>query len=403
MGNTIQRTAGRANSLLLPLLAFSLTVSTSALSVLAVLVLFCWVIEGGYREKAAEIFRSEVAVAVLIYLGLHVVGLLWTGDMASGLGMLEKQWKLALMPVFLAAVRPAHRRRYIFFFLAGLVAVMVSTYLAWFDLFHYGGVTPEHPTRKVFHVVYNPLLALGFYFVMHEVLWGRLARVLRSGLAVVALAMALNMFITEGRAGQVAFFAMLTILMLQYYRKNIWKGLIIAGIVLPVIFFAGYTLSPTFQKRVNMVREEISSFTENPNTSIGLRLQFWKNSWEIIKDNPLVGVGTGDFKMEYAGVNRARSPAMVATDNPHNQYVLVLSQFGLMGLAALLAVFWAQIRQAMAVGDEFQGARFAFPLFFLVIMFSESYLIVYETGFAFSFFSAVLYKPGDGPAKAHEY
>jgi O-antigen ligase len=403
MGNTIQRTAGRANYLLLPLLAFSLTVSTSALSVLAILVFLCWVIEGGYREKATEIFRSEVAVAVLIYLGLHVVGLLWTADMDSGLDMLGKQWKLALMPVFLTTVQPARRRRCIFFFLAGLVAVMVTTYLAWFDIFHYGGVTPDHPTRRVFHVVYNPLLALGFYFVMHEVLWGRITRGLRAGLVVVALAMALNMFITEGRAGQVAFFVMLALLMLQYYRKNIWKGLIIAGVVLPVIFLAGYTLSPTFQKRVNMVREEVSSFTENPNTSIGLRLQFWKNSWEIIKNNPLVGVGTGDFKMEYARVNWALSPAMVATDNPHNQYVLVLSQFGLMGLAALLAVFWVQIRQAMAVEDEFQRVRFAFPLFFLVIMLSESYLIVYETGFAFSFFSAVLYTLEAGPAKIREY
>ena len=77
--------------------------------------------------------------------------------------MLEKQWKLALLPVFLTVAQPSHRRRYIYFFLAGLVAVMLTTYLAWFDLFHYGGVTPDHPTRRVFHVVYNPLLALGFY------------------------------------------------------------------------------------------------------------------------------------------------------------------------------------------------------------------------------------------------
>jgi O-antigen ligase len=392
MEKKIQVAAGRVNSLLLPLFAISLAVSTSALSVLAILIVLFWVIEGGYKGKLLEIFRNKVTVAVLIYLGLYVVGMLWTEDKTAGFAMLEKQWKLALLPFFLTVVQPAHRRRYIYFFLAGLVAVMLTTYLAWFDLFHYGGVNPDHLTRKVFHVVYNPLLALGFYLVMHEVLWGQVSRRLRYGFIVIALAMALNMFITEGRAGQVAFFVMLGLLLLQHYRGNLLKGIVIAGVALPLIFVAGYHFSPTFHKRVELVREEVSGFAENPNTSIGLRLLFWQNSWEIIKKNPVVGVGTGDFGREYAKVNRIASPDMVATENPHNQYVLVLCQFGLLGLVSLGTIFVMQIWQAITVNDGFRRIRFAFPLLFLLIMLSESYLIVYETAFLFSFFSAFLYK-----------
>jgi O-antigen ligase len=352
----------------------------------------CWIIEGDYRNKLAEMFSNEVSIAVFLYLGLHVAGLLWSADKAGGFSMLEKQWKLLLMPVFLTIVQPSHRRRYMYFFLGGLVAVMLTTYLAWWDLFHFDGVTPEHPTRRMFHVVYNPLLALGFYMVIHEVLWGGLTAGRRTCAIFIALAMALNMFITEGRAGQVAFFAMLVLLLLQYYRKNVLKGIVIACVTLPLIFLAGYNLSPTFHKRVKMVREEVSMFSENPNTSIGLRLLFWKNSWEIIKENPLVGVGTGDFAQEYAAINSTSSPDMVSTDNPHNQYILVLCQFGLLGLASLLSIFYVQVKQAFAVGDEYRRIRLAFPVFFLIIMLSESYLIVYETGFAFSLFSAVFYK-----------
>ncbi len=392
MQTSVQQTAQRINSWLLPLLALSLTVSTSALSVLAILIFIVWIFEGNYRDKISEIFSNSVSIAVIFYLALHVVGLLWSEDKSGGFSMLEKQWKLMLMPVFLTIVQPEHRRRYVCFFLAGLIGVMLATYLSWFDLFHYGGASPEHPTRRLFHIVYNPLLALGFYLVAHEALWGRLTPGKRSCVIIIALAMALNMFITEGRAGQVAFFAMLGLLFLQYFRKNIFKGLIIAGVVLPLIFVAGYKLSPTFHKRVNMVGEEVSSFTDNPNTSIGLRLLFWKNSLEIIKNNPVFGVGTGDFGREYAKINSISSPGMVATDNPHNQYVLVLCQFGLLGLVSLLAIFYEQLRQAFAVDDEFRRIRFAFPIFFLVIMLSESYLIVYETGFAFSLFSAVFYR-----------
>ena len=130
MQTTVQETAQKINSWLLPLLALSLTVSTSALSVLAILIFIFWVLEGNYRSKVSEIFSNKVSIAVLLYLGLHVVGLLWSEDKSEGFSMLEKQWKLMLMPVFLTLVQPSHRRRYVYFFLAGLIGVMLTTYLA---------------------------------------------------------------------------------------------------------------------------------------------------------------------------------------------------------------------------------------------------------------------------------
>ena len=94
----VQHTAQRVNTWLLPLLALSLPVSTSAVSVLAVLIFVFWV------------------AALLLYLFLHVIGLLWTNDKVSGFDVLQKQWKLMFMPVFLTALQPEHRRRNIYFF-----------------------------------------------------------------------------------------------------------------------------------------------------------------------------------------------------------------------------------------------------------------------------------------------
>lgn len=386
-----QQTAQKINSWLLPLLMLSLPASTSVVSALALIILCLWLLEGDYRDKLAEIFTNSVCIAVLLYLGLHVIGFLWTEDKGAGVQMLEKQWKLMLLPIFLTIVKPSHRRQYIFCFLAGLTGVMLLSFLAWFDIFQYAGTTPEHPTRRLFHVVYNPMLAFGFYLVMHEVLWGERSGLLRIVFIVVGLLMACNMFVTEGRAGQVAFFVMLGLLLAQYFRKNIFAGLLIAGVLLPLIFATGYKLSPNFQNRVDLVRTEVSQFSENPNSSVGLRLLFWKNSWEIIKENPVIGVGTGDFQTEYAKVNNRNSPKMVVTDNPHNQYIMVLCQFGVLGLIFLLTIFFLQIRHAGTVDDQFKRVRLAFPVFFLVIMLSESYLMVYETGFLFSLFSAILY------------
>ena len=390
--NRIQELTARANPWLVALLALSLPVSTSAVSVFACLVLLCWLVAGEYGRKLKEMAANPVCVALLAYLALHLLGLLWTADRAGGLDMLGKLWKLLLLPVVLTTLRPGDRRPVLYFFLAGLSATMVTTYLAWLGLYHFGGVTPAHPTRGLFHVVYNPMLAFGCYLALHETIWGEGSPRRRAGFLLLSLALSVDMFITEGRAGQLAFFVLLTLLLLQYFSKRILRGILVAVIAVPLLFAGSYALSPTFQQRVDAVGHEIATFDTNPNTSIGLRLLFWRNSWRIIKMHPLAGVGTGDFHRAYKWMNMQFSPTMVATDNPHNQYVLVLCLFGLPGLAALLAIFVLQLREALQRSDDLHRLRLALPVLFLAIMLTESYLIVYETGIFFALFSAVLYK-----------
>ncbi len=393
----IQYTATSSIDWFTVLLAFSIPLSTSAVSVLAVLILFAWILAGDYSRKWTVITRNPVSLALLGYLGLFFLGLLWTQNIGAGMEMIEKQWKLLLFPVLLSSLVYSHRRRYIVSFLAGLTVAMLMTYLAWFNILHYGGVTPEHLTKRLFHVVYNPLLAFGFYLVCHEVLWGKRVGIRRLGLILLAACMAIDMFITEGRTGQVVFFVLLGLLFFQFFSQNKFKGTLLVLLILPFIFAAGYQLSPTFHHRVDAVGQEIREFHKNPNTSIGLRLLFWKNSWRIISKHPLLGVGTGDFQSAYAKVNAELSPDMVATDNPHNQYIFVLCQFGILGLLSLLSIFVVQIHQAVTIKDDWRRVRFAFPVFFLTIMLAESYLVIYETGFFFALFSAVLFARSGRP------
>ncbi len=410
--NTIQQQAGRLNSWLLAFLALALPLSTSAVSVLAILILTVWLVEGGYRQKLRVITANPVAMVVLVYLALYVIGLLWTKDLASGFDVLNKYWKLMLLPVFLTAVRWDHRRVYVGFYLAGMTVAIGMTFMAWFGrLFYYAADTMRFFTCVSHNrdIAYNPMLAFAIYLLWHEVVWGKVRGAWRWLLVGLASLMMVNMFITEGRIGQVVFFVLSGLLILQVFKKNILRAVLLMIFVFPVIFTAGYQLSSVFHDRADHVYSEVLQFRSNPNTSVGLRLLFWQNSWEIIKKNPWLGVGTGDFQSAYAEVNKRQSPRMVATDNPHNQYILVLCQLGIVGLVALVAIFVTQIRQAFVLSDAGQGwpsvagakdgerttgwerIRLAFPLFFLTIMFTESYLIIAQTGFLFSLFSAVLY------------
>ncbi len=388
----LQALAGRANVFLPGLLAFVLPLSTSAVSGVAILILLFWLIEGRFSAKINEIIANPVVMAVAAYLAVMALGLLWSPDLWNGLDVLQGRWKIALVPVFLTAICWQYRFRYVLCFLAGLTITMGITYLAWFDLIHYADVSPTHLTRKTFHVVYNPLLAFGIYLILHQFIWGRLKPAGRFGLLCLAALMIFNMFITEGRTGQVVFFFLMGLLLFQLFSGSRWKAVAAVCLLLPMMYAGGYLLSPVFKQRIDVAITEMLNFRKNPNTSVGMRVQFSQNSLEIIRQHPLLGVGTGGFRSAYAQVNQKHTPWCVATDNPHNQYILILSMLGIPGIAALLLIFVTMFCQAWLVRDRWQRIRFAFPLFFLIIMLAESYLKVYETGFFFALFAAVLYK-----------
>jgi O-antigen ligase len=75
-----------------------------------------------------------------------------------------------------------------------------------------------------------------------------------------------------------------------------------------------------------------------------MRLEFWRKSLGFVAQAPILGNGTGStrdlFRRAADGENGA---AGVASDNPHNQYLAVAVQLGLVGLAILLAMWAAHL------------------------------------------------------------
>jgi O-antigen ligase len=120
-------------------------------------------------------------------------------------------------------------------------------------------------------------------------------------------------------------------------------GIIIVWILSACI----YNISPTFRVRFNAIIEDITQFkTKEDKTSVGTRLVFWQNTFKIIQANPIVGVGTGDFNIEYAKVNRAGDK--FSSDNPHNNYLFILALFGIPGFIIFINLFYQMFRYSFS-------------------------------------------------------
>ena len=381
---------------LLIILAFLMPLTVFGGNLIIVIICVLWLFSGNYKSKFDQIINNKLMLASIVFFCIHLVGLLWTEDLAWGLHIVHKMWYfIGLFPILYTIVRKDYISHYISAFILAISITEVCSYLVWFEVIEpFKNATVSNPTPFMSHISYNPILAFAIYLVLHEIFFNKkITNLVFALYSFFAISMTINMFITGGRAGQVMFFAMMAIIIFQFFNTQKIKALFLISFLIPGIFFTAYTTSDLFQERVDAAVKNSLFYSENKASSVGLRITFALNSWEAIKKNPIIGVGTGDFPIEYKKINKINTPGLPNTTNPHNMYVLVAMELGALGVISMLSIFYYQIKLSFNSSNKFiRDFGITLPLLFLVIMWSDSYLLGHYTTLIFVFFSSFLYK-----------
>ena len=395
-------------------LAFLMPLTVFGANLIIVIIVILWICSGNYRFKYQQIVKNKFLLASIIFFSLHVIGLIWSDDIIWGFKIVHKMWYFVLLlPVLSSIVRKEYIKHIIFAFLIAIAVTEILSYLVWFELIPpFKNAIVSNPTPFMSHVSYNPILAFAIYLVSHEIFFNKnLSKVKFFLYSFFVITMSINMFITGGRAGQVMFFASIAILIFQFFNAEKIKSLIIILVLIPGIFFTAYKSSTLFEERVDSALQDIVRYEgvkidegewspkktilrlANINTPVGERISYAVYSWKIFSTSPWIGVGTGDFPIEYQKLNTVYSPSMVSTNHPHNMYSLVTVQLGLVGLLSFLSIFYYQIKLSFHSPSRFiRDVGIALPLMFLLIMLSDSYLLGHYTTLMYVLFSSFLYK-----------
>jgi len=124
-------------------------------------------------------------------------------------------------------------------------------------------------------------------------------------------------------------------------------------------------------------------------TSMGIRWVFWENSLSMIAMNPILGTGSGGFSKVYADVVAGQKGWRArVTDDPHQQYLLITGEQGLVGLAIFLMILGSML---LSRGDD-KNRLGAFGILIMMVangMFNGHFGSFVE-GRLFWIFSAIL-------------
>jgi O-antigen ligase len=373
---------------------FSMSVSTAADSVLLALLFLCWLASGNWRTKYETVRCNPVATAALLMLAVVVAGLAWgKGSTADGIGYVKKYDDLLLVPILVTIfTRAEDRQRGLLALTAGILLTLGLSYalaLGWTPDWKFITAEPGNPTVFRRHITQNLFMAFGALLLLYHAANARDHRVRWMWVALSGLAAVNVLFLVQGRTGYLVLAGLVLFVLI---RRLHWKGVAAGAAVVAVSFASAYALSNSFHSRVELAISEAAAWRADQaaDSPIGVRLEFYRNTAQIIREHPLLGVGTGGFEAAYD--EQIRGTAMTRTRNPHNLYLLVTVQFGVIGLAALLLLLIRQWRCAALLTAPGHGllARGVVLVFVLGGIFN-SLIIDHAEGLFFAWMSGLLF------------
>lgn len=340
--NKLTQLRSKANSagvFFIILSCFFIPFSTSLMGAAAALAAVFWLLSGKLFSLPKLMCSNPlVGLAIILFL-LLVAGLVTTpAPLDDALAFLKKYRELLYfaMVVSLIMDNDGAARHAEDSFVAGCVVLLLLSYGIYFSIIP----SERFGHSVVYHITHSFFMAILAFWCLQRIFESRQYFYLWLGLFLAAT---FNLFyIAPGRTGMLVYVALIFLTVLQRFS---WKKSIpVTALVIAVIGIT-FVTSTNFSSRVREAVNEMTSYqAESSRTSLGMRFDWWQNSLALIKEKPIFGHGTGSFKTVQAEL--IKNSDTKPTDNPHNEYLLIAVQTGLVGLFLFVALLATQFLAA---------------------------------------------------------
>ncbi len=360
------------NYYLLILLVFAMPFYMRFLPYLIAASLLSWLLQKNIIQRVKNSFSSKYFIALILFYGLHLLGLIYTKNLDVGLFKIQVKLSLIIFPliIFSSGDYLAERKNKILysFVYGNIVASVICVVVAIYHSFQNGGdelfnaaVWPfarNWPFIKLIlagysyfnyswlstflHVSYFSMyLLLGLYFIYSRLIsqWNIFIPLKRFYHIIIAVFFLLMILLLQSRAAIIALSGLFLYELFYYIFK---PGKFRIKIILTGFFLALMTTVIYNSTRFNSLKSGTLEISYKQLQKDNLRLLIWGKSLDIIKKNVLIGVGTGDVKE--AILNEYDQKVTKATEgkyyNSHNEFLETAVRLGIIGEILLLIILF---------------------------------------------------------------
>lgn len=300
-------------------------------------------------------------IALLAYLVMFPLGLIWSLDVEWGQHIIARHWFWLLLPIVVVVlISEKNRCAFLAAMSTGLIANLVYCVLQANGLVEGhadAGSSMDNPTGHIGHTSFGFIYGIWCAWLVH---WGLLRRDRLAWLAwILALWAVVMVFMAQGQSGYMVTVALLLLVAVKWVNVFKRRGLFLTGML--VLFIAGAfivfgpgkdRIMGTWHALTQAGQQELFVTQDYAKSSAQSRLAWWSMSVDIWRQSPFYGVGTGGFPKAVKtwqadpalqhGYRNAYS--QIAIVHPHNQYLITLVRYGLVGLILLLVLISIWVR-----------------------------------------------------------
>jgi len=341
-------------------LAFAAPIHGKLIPPVIALIGLTWLLELNFEEKYRLVknsaHRTYIAAFGILYL-LYIIGTFYSSQLKGQEGAyfdLEVKLSLLLFPIFFSTIDFSGFRKDFFSmvqkaFIAGCIISTIFLFInAVFRYFTDNDVTQFYYTNlsMFFHPGY---LALYYTFtiaiILSRLIKSRQWKTSKKLLAIV-LILYFQVFIIllSSKAG---IFGLILIYILAIFfiivrekKRSLYTFIISTSFIVSffiLLFFFPYSYNRIFTAKQALESEEPLPASSRDGSVA--RVFIWKSSIEIIKENFLFGVGTGDVKKNLFEKYKEKHIELALEEhlNAHNQYLQTFIAIGFIGFLLLIS------------------------------------------------------------------
>jgi len=365
---------------LVVVLAFALPLYRAWVSLAAILILILWFFQPDLKERITRLGHHRLTLAVLVFLALNLASLFWSEDPGGGFTYWRKYLYLLLIPAVATSVRPVFARAAFTAYIGGtMLAVMMMPLVILGDI-HIRHIHPENPAATMSHLDFSMILAVAGLLILVHLASGIAVRGRGTTVWVVLFGLTIGgLLLNIGRSGQFAFVATLSLLVPFLLRRRSWMFRAGILIVVATALITAYGVVTPFHDRMETAAVELHDavIEGRVDTNQGKRVAGMVVGLEMVKARPLFGTGIGGNMIEFRRMLETSYPqyrdAVSWFPHFHNQYLQVVTELGLVGLASLMGIFVAFFSGKYR-SPEFQAAAVAVGCAYLFGFFGDPFL-----------------------------
>jgi O-antigen ligase len=373
-------------------------VSTALMNIFIFLTFIFLIFSGNLKKKLILVLKNPVSRAALLLFLLLIVSLNWTIDSSEAVDVLKKYnelWYVAIMlPIF-----NSERRRQIGInaFLACMAMILFGVYLMFFDI-----ILPIEWTLKgrnhhfnidggfASHILTNILMAFTMFIAAHKSVLSKFLFKLPY-IVLTVFSFYYVLFISSGTSGQILAISLILLFFIQQtgVRSILFIPVILSIIALLALSNETNSMRDAFDKLSVRYHHLVSTDTAGNNT----RPRIYIMALNLVRDEPWIGTGVGSFEEAL----RSKQPEFyaattIARKNPHNEYLMIMVQLGLLGLLMLLYLFYTQAASSEKITiREYKFIAQGLVVLIIIGCAGNSMILDSREGHFWAYFSALLF------------